>query len=75
MRNNKLILKTNQRFKSERHNAFTVENNKTPLSSDDDKRMQSIDSTDLYLYGTSKYLVGEKELTKCNNMIKRYEND
>ena len=41
---NKLILKTQQRFKSERHNVFTEEINKIALSSNDDKRTQSIDS-------------------------------
>ena len=39
MRNNKSILKTQQRFKSERHNVFTEEINKIALSSNDDKRM------------------------------------
>ena len=41
---NKLILKTQQRFKSERHNVFTEEGNKIALSSNDDKRIWSIDS-------------------------------
>ena len=31
--------KTQQRFKSERHNVFTEEINKIALSSNDDKRM------------------------------------
>ena len=43
IRNNKSILKIQQRFKSERHNVFTQEINKIALSSNDDKRMQSID--------------------------------
>ena len=42
--NNKLILQTQQRFKREIHNIFTEEINKIALSSNDDKRMQSIDS-------------------------------
>ena len=37
--------------------------------------MQSIDSTETYAYETSKDLVSEKELIKCNNIIKRYKND
>ena len=41
--NNKLISKTQQRFKSERHNVFTETVNKVALSSNDGKRMQSID--------------------------------
>ena len=40
IRDNKLISKTQQRFKSERHNVFAEEINKIALSSNDDKRMQ-----------------------------------
>ena len=42
IKNNKVVLKTQQRFKIERHNIFTEEVNKIALSSYDDKRMQSI---------------------------------
>ena len=42
IKNNKLILKTQQRFKSERHNVFTEEIKKIALSPNDDKRIQSI---------------------------------
>ena len=48
IRNNKSILKTQQSFESERHNVFTEEIKKTALSSNDDKRMQSIDSIETY---------------------------
>ena len=40
----KVILRTQQRFKSERHNVFTEEFKNINLSSHDDKRMQSIGS-------------------------------
>ena len=36
----------------------------------DDKRMQSIVSIEIYAYGTSVDLVSEKEEIKCNNIIK-----
>ena len=77
MRNlyNKSILKTQQRFKSERHNVFTEEISKTALRSHYDKRMQSIDSIETYGYGTSTDLVTKKEVIKCNNMIKQHKND
>ena len=48
--NNKLILQTQQRFKSEKRNAFTEEINKITLNSNDDKRMESIDSIEKYAY-------------------------
>ena len=37
--------------------------------------MKSIDSIETYAYGTSEDLVSEKEVIKCNNIIKRYKND
>ena len=73
IKNNKLILKTLQRFKSERHNDFTVEINKIALSSDDGKRIQSIGSTKAYAYGTKKNLVSENEEIKCKNIMKQYK--
>ena len=39
IKNNKLMLKTQNRFKSERQNVFTEEIKKIPLSSNDDKRI------------------------------------
>ena len=36
--------------------------------------MQSIDLIETYAYETSKVLLSEKELIKCNNVIKRYKN-
>ena len=72
LKNNKLILKTQQRFKTERYNVFTEEINKIALSSNDDKRMQSIDLIETYPYGTSKDLVSKKEEIKGSNMIKQW---
>ena len=74
VKNNKLILKAQQRFKSERHNVFTEEINKIALSSNDDKRMQSIDSIETYSYRTNKYLVCKKEEIKSSNIIKQLKN-
>ena len=68
------MLKPQQRFKSERHNVFIEKINKIALSSNDAKRMQSIDLIETNAYETSKVLLSEKELIKCNNIIKRYKN-
>ena len=70
-----MILKTQQRFKSERHNVFTKEISKIALGSNDDKRMQSIDLIETDVYGTSKDLVSEKEENKFNNIIKWYKDN
>ena len=75
IKNNKLMLKTPQRFKSEGRNVFSEEINKITINSNDDKRMQSIDSIGTYAYGTSKDLVSEKEKIKYNNIIKRHKID
>ena len=61
MKNKKLILKTQQRFTSERHNVYTKEINKIALSSNDGSRMQSIDSIETYAYGMKKDLVCSRE--------------
>ena len=42
------MLKTQESFKSERHNVFTEEIKKNTLSSNGDKRIQSIDSIETY---------------------------
>ena len=42
-------------------------------SSNDNKRMQSIDLIQTYAYGTRKVLVIEKEVIKFNKIIKRYK--
>ena len=55
IKNNKLILKTQQRFK--RHNFDTEEMNKFALSLNEYKRIQSADSIETYAHGTSKDLV------------------
>ena len=57
IKNSKLILKTQQRFRSEKHNVFTEEINKIALSSNDDKRIQSIDSIETYAHGMNKDLL------------------
>ena len=44
------------------------------ISSNDGKRIQSIDSLETYAYGTSKDLVSKKR-KKSNNTIKRNKND
>ena len=56
MKINKLILKKQQKFRSEKYNGFTDEINKIQmltndsLSSNDSKRMQLIDSIETYAY-------------------------
>ena len=71
---NKLILKTQQIFKSERLNVFTEEVNKIALGLNNNKRIQSVDSIETYAHGMSKDLICKKEKIKRICMIKRYKN-
>ena len=77
--NNKLTLKVQQRFKRESYNGFTKKINKIALISNSDKRMQSINSIEMYAYGMSKDVLSKKEEIKCNNIIKQvtffFQND
>ena len=59
-KNNK-ILKSQQRFRIEKHNVFTVKVNNIALSANDDKRIQSIDSIETYSYGTNREIIHRKK--------------
>ena len=65
--NNKLI--TQQRFRSKKQTVFAAEINEIALSSNDDKRIQSI-LIYTYAYRMSKDLVSEKEEIECNKITK-----
>ena len=60
--NNKTILKSQQRFESDCHNISTEQINKTVLSSNDDKRLQTFDKITTYSYGTNAFKVCESEM-------------
>ena len=60
--NNEIILKSQQRFKSEAHNVYNEEVNKIALSGNDDKRLQTFDRITSYPYGTSAGKVCKAEL-------------
>ena len=52
--NNKTILKSQLRFKSDLHNVYTEEVNKIAVSNNDDKRLRTYDKITTYPYGTVK---------------------
>ena len=60
--NNKIILQSQQRFKSDYHNVYTKQINKTALSSNDDKRLQIFDKITTYPYGTNAFKICENEM-------------
>ena len=69
------ILKSQQKFTSEKHNAFTEEVIKIVLSANNDEIIQSIDSIETYAYAARKDLLCKKAEIKCSNTIKQYTND
>ena len=67
---NNNVLKSQQRFKSEVYNVCTEEVNKIPLSSNDDKRLQTYDKITTYPYRTSAGKVCKTEfLSKYKCLI------
>ena len=60
--NDKIILKSQQRFKSDHHKVYTEQVNKTALSSNDDKIIQTFDKVTTYPYGTNAIKVFESEI-------------
>ena len=70
--NNKIILQSQQRFKSDYHNVYTEKINKIALSSYDDKRLQTLDKATTYPYGTNAFKVCESVMLskyKCQILL------
>ena len=56
--NDKVVLKSQQRFKSERHDVYTENVNKIALSSNDDKGLIALDKITSYPYGITCNRIG-----------------
>ena len=68
--NNKIILKSKQKFKSDYHNVYTEQINKIKLRSNDDKRLQAFDKITTYPYETNAIKVrGSEMLSKYKSLI------
>ena len=59
---NKVILKSQQRFRSDHHELYTEEVKKIALSSNDDKRLQTHDRITTYPYGMHAFKVCQSEM-------------
>ena len=59
--NDKTILQSQLRFKSDHHDVYTEEVNKIALSSNDNKRLQTSDRVTTYPYGTNAFKLCESE--------------
>ena len=68
--NDEVIIKSQQRFRSDHHKVYTEEVNKIALSSNDDKRIQTFDRVTTFPYGMNVLKICENEmLLKINLMI------
>ena len=66
--NDKIVLKSQQRFQSERHDVYTEQINKIALSSNNDKREQTFDKITSYPNGASAGKVCKTKLLSKVNM-------
>ena len=60
--NNKIILKSQQRFKSDCHNVHTEQISKIALSNNDNQGLQIFDKITTYPYQTDEFKVCESEM-------------
>ena len=71
--NDKIMLKSQQRIKSDHHKLYTEEVNKIALSSNDDKRLEIFNVIETYPYGTNAFKVCESEMMAVKNLfVKNY---
>ena len=67
--NGEVMLKSQQRFKSDHHKVYTEEVNMIALSSNDDKRLQTFDRIETYPYGTNAFKVCESEMMVVRDFV------
>ena len=67
--NNKNVYRSQQRFKSYNHDVYTEEVNKTALSANDDKRLQTYDNITTYPYGSNAFKVCESKMLNSKRFI------
>ena len=60
--NNEVIIKSQQRFRSDHHRVYTEEVNKIARSSNDDKRLQTFDKVTTFPNGTNVFKLCESEM-------------
>ena len=67
--NDKIILKSQQRFKSNYHNAYTEQINKIALKSNEDKKLQTFDKITTYPFGTNALKAYESQMLSKNKWL------
>ena len=60
--NNEVLIKSQQRFRSDHHKVYTEEVNKIALSSNNDKILQTFDKVITFPYGTNVFKLCQSEM-------------
>ena len=66
--NDEVIIRSQERFRSDHHKVCTEEVNKIALSSNDDKRIQRFDKVTTFPYGTNVFKACEIEILSKNKL-------
>ena len=66
---NKVLYRSQQRFRSDNHKVYTEEVNKIALSSNDEKRIQTFDRVTTYPYSTNVFKVCKNEMLLNKNKV------
>ena len=66
--NDEVMIRSQQRFRSDHHKVCMEEVNKIALSSNDDKRVQAFDKVTTFPYGTNVFKVCESEMLSKNKL-------
>ena len=69
MFNNKTIIRSQLRFKSDYLNVYNEEVNKIARNSSDNKRQQTFDRVTTYPYGTNAFKVCESEMLMVKDLF------
>ena len=72
--NDEVIIRSQQRFRSDHHRVCTEEVNKIALSSNDDKRIQTFDKVTTFPYGTNVSKVCENDML-LKNKLNEFDED
>ena len=67
--NDEVIIRSQQKFRSDHHRVYTEEVNKIALSSNDDKRIQTFDKVTTFPNGTNVFKMCENEMLLKNKLV------
>ena len=67
--NVEVIIRSQQRFRSDHHRVYTEEVSKIVLRSNNDKRIQTFDKVTTFPYGTNVFKVCENEMLLKNKWV------